>query len=336
MEKISLLFNADFDKKLSSGKYHQFESSKINQEFEYLIHWLHPEGTLFSTKNYQGIYRDYLKQQTGENLKTICTGVPELFCQNFKEPELLKKLQNKISLFDYLKEKEMIKHRGIRISRSEDIEDGFLYKTPYGMSGSGHYSGIQNKIAIEKALKKYGEVLKEELLSRSLDFSTLCHEGKIITQYENIVDERFQYKGSFFKPDFKLGSGLDEFYEKTINQVLEYSSDYKGVMAIDGFSYQAHSRVHGACEINTRKTMGYFAYELWKKYYESSHYFKFLLFKNNFKAKLLNTFFDENLLEGVKLISPIENNFLIFTVAADTEVEIKTRELGLYTTLFEN
>lgn len=335
MEKINFLFNADFDEKLFSGNYNQFESSKVNQEFEYLIHWLEPTKNVFTTKIYKQKYLDYLAEQTGESLKTSSQGAPELFCQRFVDVEKLKKIQNKINLFLHLKEKKIIKHYGKRISCIEEVEDGFLYKAPYGMSGGGHYTNIEKRHLIEKALEKYGELLKEEILPRNLDFSTLCEGGKVLFQYENIVDDRFQYKGSYFKPNFKLGGHLDDLYKRTIAEVLDYSREYAGVMSVDGFSYQDHSLIHGACEINTRKTMGYFAFRIWQKYYPSSSFFKFLLFRNKFKAHDLSFFYDQNSLEEVALISPIENNFLIFVVAGNSEQEIKKRELLLYTTLFE-
>ena len=62
MEKIAWLFNADFEQKLFHGDIKNLQSTKINQEFEYLLHLVDPEKITFSTKNYSKSYRDYIEK----------------------------------------------------------------------------------------------------------------------------------------------------------------------------------------------------------------------------------------------------------------------------------
>lgn len=335
MEKIAYLFNADFEEKLVQKSFKTFESSKINQEFEYLIHWLDPEMPIYTQKNYSLEYRNKVSKITKSEFKTTTSGKVELFCQNFDQIDLVLKLSSKFETMKFLQKNNLITYDVEFIKNEDHLTIEGLYKSPFGVSGSGHYIYPRDKQKILKIINEYGHILKEPVLNRSKDFSSLFVNGEYIATYENYIDNRFQYKGSFFSPNNLFSEDIDKRYKNFMTTLIDYTGDYQGIMSIDGFLYNKNSEIHPCCEINARKTMGYVAYSIWKKYFTRCEYFKFLLFKNNFSKKKLDSFTCE-LDNGAILLSPKDNRFLIFCLGGEDFNELKLREKNLVSTLFDS
>lgn len=334
MEKLSYLFNADYEDHLFSGNFSQHESSKVNQEFEYFIHWLYPEHTIFTSKKYDGPYLCHLKKNTGKDLKTVRTGRVKLFCQNFEQACLKKKLSDKFSTAKFMLSSGLNPYPINFISDLKKLKTGFLYKAPTGVSGSGHFQFPNDLAKITKTLNGYDYILEEPIIARERDFSTLIENKKRIVSYENYVDERFQYKGSYFTPSFSIGKKLDLEYENAIKLVLDYANDYDGIMSIDGFSFDEGKKINPCCEINSRKTMGYVAFKFWQKYFGNTSHFKFLLFKNTYSKPALEAEFFYKESSSI-LLSPSSNRFLVFAFAGNREKEIYEKEKLLSATLLK-
>lgn len=334
MEEVSYLFNADFEDKLINGKLTQYESSKLNQEFEYLIYWSDPLQTIFTTKIYDLNYLEHINTFTKKELKTTSVGKVKLYCQDFEQLELVKKLSNKFETAKFLISQDLNSYPLIFRKEINQLKEGFLYKSPSGVSGSGHFLFPTDQVKILKVLKFHSEILEEPIQVRERDFSTLIENNKLVSTYENYVDERFQYKGSYFSPEFTLGHKHDDEYKKAISLIIDYTKDYNGIMSIDGFSYNDGKKIQSCCEINPRKTMGHAAYLIWQKYFMKNTHFKFLLFKNTYsKVKIESEFYKRE--DCSLLLSPSSNRFLIFTIAGNSDKDILEREKQLSATLLK-
>ena len=328
MEALAWLFNSDFEKKLFSTTFHKKESSKQNQEFEYFIHLLNPEDVIFTGKDYSKEYKTRIKNLTQKDFK-ITNQAQKIsnWCQEYNEVELLKKLQSKYETYKFLQKENLLKHEAIFVNQESELEAGYLYKTENGFSGTGHFLFPQDKDKIRKYLQDHGIILKEKLRQRDLDFSSLIINKEIICQYENYIDERFQYKGSSFSSQPFLNQKDQTELDLALVKVLDYLGEYRGVLSIDAF--KAGHDLIPICEFNARKTMGYVAYSIWKKYFNDFSEFKFLLFKNNRSQKS----FDQLKEHNIHLLSPFENNFFVFALSAHDKNEMKRTEKILATTL---
>lgn len=310
---MSFFFNVEYEKYLEQNKSDPYHSNKISQEFEYLINYLDPTSEIYTTKNYSKDFLDKFKELTGVSFKmTHRKKVVIPWCQDSSDFSMLQKLQDKKKTLTFFKEKGVIKHHLELINNKEKLEEGFLYKEPFSLSGMGHYSYPKDKIKIENLLLEK-ELIKEERLDRKIDFSTLVKNGKVLGRYQNFVDDHFQYKGTIISKDFKLEDHLEEPYHKALQIILAYSKDYSGIMSIDSFTYQKNNELYlqPISEINARKTMGYCALKMKEKYFPKFNHFLFFLKRN------------DNSLINRMMISPIENRFHIYTVGAQSLSELK-------------
>ena len=168
MEKVDTawLFNADFEKKLFQGKLDSFESSKLNQEFEFFIHLIEPQKTLFSTKAYSEDYKKFLENLTGEKLKqTNKAKTIKNWCQEGGDVKTLRKLQSKFETARFALKENLWEHKVKFVTKESELREGFLYKRPDGLSGIGHFHYPLHKKQIQKTLTDFGEIanLSDEL-----------------------------------------------------------------------------------------------------------------------------------------------------------------------------
>lgn len=335
MEKVVTLFNADFEDKISKEKFEAIESSKVNQEFEYLIHWIDPEKIIYSSRRYDKKYIDYLRAKTGHELKTSMNGRVEFYCQDYSDIDEKILLNDKCKTLKFLHNQKLLPS-GIKfIKNSEDLSEGGIYKAPFGVSGSGHLTFPKDSKKIIYILEKYGEIVWEPIFNRSKDFSTLVSDGKVIATYENYIDDRFQYKGSYFSPEKIIPAALEEGYFNCVEEILRYTSGYNGILSMDGFMFDADENIYPVCEINARKTMGHAALEIKESYFSEASHFKFLIFRNNFSKATLEKFFfsKEN---SILMLSPTDNFFSTFVICANSSREMNMVEKKLTSTLFNS
>ena len=336
MEEVAWLFNGDFENNLFSDSMDEKVSSKVNQEFEYLIHLINPVKQIYTTKKYSKEYDSYIECITGKDFKrTHQSKNIQNWCQSFSERKKLRKLQSKQELLKYLQQDDLVPSDSQIISSINLLKEGFLYKKNNSMSGMGHFIMPQQEVKIKSLLAQGISLIEEPIRNRVLDFSTLIYENKEVAVYENIVDEFFQYKGTVIDANFSIPKNLEVKLEKTKKYLEGYLKDYHGHLSIDHYLYkEAHElKLYPACEINVRKTMGYIAFEVFQKYFDGQGVCKLLLV--NQKMKTLN--YEKIKLElgshGL-LLSPADNRFKVFVITASSRDELSDYEDHLLSRLF--
>ena len=334
MEKIAYLFNGDFEKDLFSNTSLKLQSTKRTQEFEYFIHLLEPSYTIYSSKNYSLQYLNFIQQFSGAEFKVthqVSKIIP--WSQNMSHEIDLKNFQDKSKFLDFLISNKLIEENIEFIKSFSEVENGFLYKYPKSFSGEGHLLSPRDNQKIKKILAQDEVLIKEKNHNRTLDFSTLVDKGKVLCRYENYIDDHFQYKGTYLKAGFDLPSKFKQQYQKTLEVILEHTKSYQGVMSVDSYLYDDGDgeKLFAACELNMRKTMGYVAFKLKQKYFSSMKHFKMLLVNSKNKTQDVNY---NDLAENTFLLSPLENRFYVFALAAQDELKLKEREQKLFSTFF--
>lgn len=263
---MSWFFNSDYESFLFTGRSrYQFNSSKLNQEFEYLIHFLEDEP-IYTQKKYDHGYIERVQLLSGKEFLTE------------KDPEKAKawwcpigKRETDVKLHSKLSSTRLALKEGFekeaRIVSAENFEpkEGFLYKMPGELSGRGHLLWPKHAAKINSLVNDGHTLIEEPLRRRTRDFSSLIlgPNEKII--YQNIVDNKFQYKGTILVPP-SMTSAQAESYEGAISKISEYyiSIGASFPFSIDSYLYleNGEEKLCAVSEVNARKTMGYVAYKL--------------------------------------------------------------------------
>lgn len=158
-----------------------------------------------------------------------------------------------------------------------------VFKSVYGLSGRGHLH-IQNDLDakaisfLNKQWKAHHPVLAEPWVNRLLDFSTqwlITEDGNLtflgVTICQN--DSRGGYKSTIVQPDDSIDpcNHLLIIHKEEVKRVLHqmYSKGYFGHVGVDAMIYeiQGKTHLHPIVEINARKTMGWVALTLQKRYF---------------------------------------------------------------------
>lgn len=325
MEVVNWFFNSDFESRLTSGEFNQYNSNKQNQEFEYFINYLNPNDQIFTLKDYSDEFRQRFKDLTSKKfLYTSEKKNVRPWCQSFEQVELLKKFQSKEILFHF-KNLGLLKHELELISSEDQVEAGYIYKEPYSCAGMGNYEFELHFEKIKKRLKNH-KLIKEKKLNRFRDFSALFDNNKLLSIYENEVDKHYHYKGTLIG-DFDLGE-FRSAYKEALDVISNELINYAGVYSIDSFMFTNNSQsfLQPVSEINMRKTMGYFAYRFKETYYPNFSYGKLLLVRNkNFSYKKM---------VNCVLLSPLENNFLVFFLVGEGRAQVIDLENQILSTCF--
>lgn len=329
MEKINYFFNCDFERYLELKQQDPYISSKQSQEFEYLINYLDLSSCIYTTKDYGEEFKKRFKKLTRKDFLTITEKMNVTpWCQENGDQILLRKIQDKSQTLLHFKKKNLIKHEVKLIHSESELEENFLYKEPFSLSGMGHYTFPKDEKRLRKIIQKK-KIIKEEKLNRILDFSTLFNRKERLWTYLNRVDEYFQYKGTLIGPkEYSPPQKVKELYKKAIEEVLNYTGNYNGIFSVDSFLYQNENEIflQPVSEINMRKTMGYCALKIKEKYFPKAPYFLFSLIRNPEidSKKILS-----NESESTHLLSPIENRFHLWVITGSSLEEVNQQELKL-------
>ena len=336
METVNWFFNGDFEDKLQKEDFNVFESNKANQEFEYFINFLNPTSQIYSLKKYDKEFCDFFKSFTvndfkyNQEKKNI-----KFWCNDFSSDIEILKYQSKVEFYRKMNELELIPEPFTFIQSTEEVEAGYLYKHPMSLSGMGHLKAEINLKKIKTILDSGITLIKEKELDRAKDFSSLFEESKHLVTYENIVDKYFGYKGTIIDNDFCLESPLDIKYKKTLKEISELVTPYLGVFSIDSFLYKKDGQIHlfPACEINLRKTMGYFTYKFKERYFSNSKCFVIRLIKNK-KKTYRREDIQKNFQGRVIPISPLGNLFSVICFNCNNRDEFESMEKELLLKFF--
>jgi len=259
----SFFMNLDYEHQLATGH----PQPKMNQIFEYLF-WFVDEGVLSTKKKYSQNYLTHIQKLIGRTpcLKDDALALNwwgDLKFKEFNSKEFSTTLNQKHHLIDGLhiiNSYESLKER--------EFSFPLIYKASHGMSGQG-VRRFDHLAEFTQFLPHAAYPFIIEPFHRRIhDFSTLVvHREKKI--YENLIDDQFQYKGSFFltrKPR-GLTDSLWKEYEMKLDLIMaELPQDQ--IYSIDSYLYEEKGEIklRVMSEINFRKTMGYIGLECHRRY----------------------------------------------------------------------
>lgn len=267
----ALKLNADYESELFYGK----PSLLINQSMEFFIFFL-TDRPLYTHKKYAQDYLDYIEEKTGRKPIVQSHGSFENWWGLLKNIEQEKWWNSKITSTEL--SQKWLKNTLVIYSEEElpELTGTMLIKDPFGMSGQ------KFQLSHSKPVIKNFPVIIEPLLKRKYDFAQYVFpDGKIIA-YQNLVDEKFQYKGTIFNGEATLenlsfytevDSSEWKTYQEQTKEIVAHYSRYPNEIgySIDSFVYEEEGKlkIRALSEVNYRRTMGRMAYELKEKYTQS-------------------------------------------------------------------
>ena len=323
----SIKFNADYESVLFANK----PAPVINQALEFLAFFV-DERPLITNKKYSEDYLNYVAAITGRKPVLKKEGQAENFWGKLENLPLEKKLNSKIESSKFIIDQKWCLHTYIIHSLEElnGLDDRiYLAKNPYGMSGQNFVTF--NKFAVNKVepLLKFGAVIVEPLFDRKYDFSHYVFpDGKMIC-YQNLVDDKFQYRGTMFNNFQKATIENLGFYSEISKSEWKKFQDqlemiiqfYRSEGAVDGFSIDSfvysergELKIRVMSEINYRRTMGLVCYLLAERF-SNEDWCAFLLAKTN-QHKMIPV--DKTMIQ----LSPGDSRYEMFFLSA------KNRESG--------
>lgn len=276
-----LRVNADYEVEL----FHNRPAPEvINQTIEFFLFFL-SNRTLYSKKKYAQSYLDRVAALTGHKPEVTDKAPFENFWGPLLNLEIERWWNSKLTSTQLILEQGWCEHT--RIVRSEaDLlslspQQTYLVKDPFAMSGQKFQLLRTDDLeGIQKALNRGPQIL-EPLFDRVYDFSQyIFPDGKIIA-YQNLVDAKFQYKGSVFShhPTSSLEdlSFYQEISEQNWNEfkiqtqkIIQFYGQQPNLVgySIDSFVYRENGelKIRVMSEVNYRRTMGRVTYELSQRF----------------------------------------------------------------------
>lgn len=334
--------NADYESVLFKNK----PLPQVNEALEFLAFFL-DERPLVTSKKYPESYTIYLESITGRKPVTVREGKTENWWGPLKNIELEKKLNSKEMSAE-------LNNDSYIISSVEELPDLtakiYLAKNPYGMSGQNFSLVEDGRLENLQVMLKSGKVIIEPFFNRTYDFSHFVFPNGISICYENVIDKKFQYRGTIFRDytqpsleSLSFHSSVDasewkDFSESLRNIITHYKTDeLPSGFSVDSFIYTEDSKlkIRALSEVNYRRTMGQVAFELSVKFGGVRRFSAFLLSKSNgmkfdeMKEKISSIQWRHDLSRGVILLSPGDVRYDMFFLSALNVEEGKTllREL---------
>ena len=287
MKNEKFIFNVDFETQIFQGK----SDPRWRKSVEFLFFWVE-DTALVTSIEYSNDYRKYISSYTGVEPQTT-PNIEGAFnwWGDLNPIELMKTINSKKFSYFLSKELNHLPEYSYFLESAKDLEKinlnlqpKWILKSLDGVSGKGHRR-IQAHENVSHESLLFPSILEAEM-NRYKDLGAyyLPFEDRFI-YYENNVDTHFQYKGTILgegdqdelhlDPDEKVHLiHYDEFLHKIKNKIqkLGYSEGF----SVDSFFYKnamGEVKFYPLTEINCRKTMGYMAYLLKKKFQSKWIYF---------------------------------------------------------------
>jgi hypothetical protein len=340
--------NADYEMELFLGKR---GSPIINHSLEFLLFFLE-SGPVYSSKKYEKEYLDYVEFVTNRRPQLTTSGEIENYWGTLKNIEREKWWNSKITSTKLIIERGWCSDTFIINNKNDlsliDPNKTYLIKDPFGMSGQkfsviGPQLSLSEKESIFNSFLSRGMFILEPFLNRVYDFSHYVYPtGKIIF-YQNFIDHRFQYRGTYFhhlrKPEpedliFYSVIERSEWSEQKTkwDEIHTFFSQYENQSgySVDSFVYLENGKhkIRSMSEINYRRTMGRVAFEIAEKFSSHHHWSANLILKNlNPKIPVWKKIYDSSLNKrsDFKVIglSPGDTRFDIVFISGDSSVDLK-------------
>ncbi len=252
----------------------------MNQTLEYLPFFLE-ELPVLTSKSYTQEYLSFVESVSGRIPRTVTSGNYLNWWGPLLNLPEERRLNSKVTSFHLALKNGWTK--GQVVSRKEfqilTFDKRMLIKDPYGMSGKG-LEVLEPGEHFRKPGNPDDIFLIEPLLERSYDFSHYVFPDGTFVGYENMVDERFQYRGTRFplikKADITSFSFYKEVspsewekFQSRLKEIIShFGTGHKTGYSIDSFIYleDGELKIHALSEINARRTMGLTAWELCSRY----------------------------------------------------------------------
>lgn len=309
----------------------------VNQSLEFLAFYL-DERPVLTPKKYSNEYLTHIEKLTGREVHLVSHGDSVNWWGELKNIPLEQLLNSKITSTQFLIEqgwvKDLLVIESIENLKTLNRDKIWLLKNPYLMSGQKFYTLFPNEELKENSISF--PVIAEPLLERCFDFSHyFFSDGRSIC-YENLVDSRFQYKGSKFSESNSVESLScyqqinPDKWEQFKYRLSKIDTYYRNLGAqnfsVDSFVYKINGElfIYPMCEVNVRRTMGSCAFEIFKTL---KHEFKCgaVLLKKSIGESFESLKEIEHSEKGVIVLSPGDTRFNIFLVLAQNQTELQNK-----------
>ena len=328
--------NADYEVVLFTG---QLAPKQLNEAIEFIPFFLDTRPVL-STKHYSADYLSYIEMITGHKPVTVSHGPSENWWGDLKNLNLEKMLNSKITSTEVIVGNKWCDATFVIKENFDDTQivwdRHYIVKDPFGMSGQ-KFEILSGPKSTNEMMKK-GPVILEPLFNRVHDFSHyIFPDGKSIA-YQNFVDSRFQYKGSFYpKLSESNISNLSFYSEIDPSEWMKFKTQFDkivetyrnmgatGGFSIDSFTYREDGilKIRTMSEVNYRRTMGRVAFELGERFASQSGWTLFVLMKpqkfSDLKIKLEPVLWTPEKKEGVIILSPGDSRFSMLYLISENE-----------------
>lgn len=327
--------NADYETELFTGGP---GPKMVNESLEFLSFFI-VKDSILTQKNYSDSYLDYIQTITNHRPVLERSGKAQNWWGSLTDIKCERELNSKVTSTRLSIERGWTPDAHVISNQSEipNLVPGITYlvKDPFEMSGRG-FSIIQNASEIKLQHKT---LIVEPLLKRKYDFSTYVFpDGKMVT-YENLVDAKFQFKGSVF---IEKGEDLrnlsfyneisflewEEFIKRRKEIIEHFQAGIQPGFSIDSFVYEDEGelKIHALSEVNVRRTMGLTAYEIGMKLAADSSHWLFVMTKSLkneggflFMKNKLRSLIEE---KKIVILSPGDTRFEMFFLAGNSRSEI--------------
>jgi hypothetical protein len=281
-----LRVNADYEVELFHNR---AAPEVINQTIEFFLFFL-SDRVLYSKKKYAQSYLDRIEALTGHRPQVTSQGPFENFWGPLLNIEAERWWNSKLTSTELIiHEKWCEKTRIIRADSnlSElDLSETYLLKDPFAMSGQKFQllrssDSEDMKLALIQKAVAHGPQILEPFFERKYDFSQYVFpDGKKIA-YQNLVDSKFQYKGSIYNnhkssnlKDLSFYGEISleswEIFQAQTQTIIGHYQQHPNQVgfSIDSFVYveKGELKIRVMSEVNYRRTMGRVAYELSQRF----------------------------------------------------------------------
>lgn len=272
MEKHNCVrVNADYEQVLFHGNP---GPAAMNEALEFLAFYLQDLPVL-SAGHYPDAYLSEIGRLTGRIPQILRSGNHRNWWGPLEDLPRERELNSKLTSAALAQREDWSRGRIVaaREVQGMRVEEATVLKDPFGMSGRGIFL-FQKGEEIRLPRSSAGSLILEPYLERKYDFSHFIFpDGRMIC-YENLIDGKFQYRGTIIRPGLGLSSlsfypSLQERDWAEFSLRLERIRDFYGDpspygYSVDSFVYASGTglRIHALAEVNFRRTMGLCAFEL--------------------------------------------------------------------------
>lgn len=321
----SLRFNVDFEEVLSGRP----SRPHLIATLEFFAFWVTNEKVLVH-RDYSPRYLNYVAELCGHKIEITRNDTAIDWWGETQNLPLMRVLSSKTEFLKWWLKRWPLE--AAVCQNAQELENAigegwYLIKKSDGMSGRGHIKVRRDDLTAASRIDWKAPVVVEPLYDRVADVSALwiAEESRFI-YYQNSIDQRFQWRGSILNS--KTFNTPPEDSGKWAHQLDELKKDvsargYQGPFSVDAFYYLKDGLkvFHPGSEMNPRKTMGWLAYQLWKK--EKTAFFKLAMHPCVLKSE---DWIRVNQMPSARLLSPEDNMFVWYFVTGTNIDELERKE----------